>query len=344
MMNSLVSVIIPAFNYGSYLDECINSLINQQYKEWEAIIIDDGSTDDTMEICKRLIQQDNRVRYIRQQNQGQPAARNTGLARAKGSYIQFLDADDIIQPKKFQSQVSFLETNTSIDVIFSDVYYFKTNRIEKNELFLNRWDDPQKPWITKIEGCGEKLVNAYSRKNLFELGCALFRRNVITKTGLFDIKLKGVEDYDFCWRVAIHGFRFAYEQEEDAGILMRHHEASFSKNIRQMHQAEINLRHKMTPLLSSSGSKDAIVANKKQMIARLRKWQYLLIADFRSAKYKPTSKDLRWFIGKSNPIETMTLLAKLLKNIPKYVDSATIYSCHPKPRKNHSYSHAENEV
>lgn len=343
-MKPLVSIIIPAFNYGNYLQECINSLIQQEYEEWEAIIIDDGSTDNTIEVCHQLAQQDKRVRYIRQPNQGQPSARNTGLALSNGSFIQFLDADDIIQPKKLQSQVSFLESNKTIDIIFSDIFYFKTNRTAKNELFLNRWDDPNKPWITKIEGSGEKLVNAYARKNLFELGCALFSVNVITKIGLFDVKLKGVEDYDFCWRAAICGFRFAYAHEENAGILMRHHEASFSKNIRQMHQAEINLRRKMSPLLKSSGFNDATIVNNKQMIARLRKWQHLVIADFRSAKSKPTAKELFWLIGKTSPFKTFILFAKLLKNIPKYVNSAAMSSSHPKHQKSHSNFPVENDA
>lgn len=342
-MGKLVSIIIPAYNYGIYLEECVNSIINQEYEEWEAIIVDDGSTDHTSDVCYQLMQQDKRVKYIRQLNQGQPAARNTGLALANGSFIQFLDADDIIQPKKLQSQVCFLEANTTIDITFSNVLYFKSTEPATNELFLNRWDDPQKAWITRIEGNGEKLVNAYARKNLFELGCALFRRNVINKVGPFDIRLKGVEDYDYCWRAAICGFQFSYSHEKEAGILMRHHESSFSKNIRQMHQAEINLRHKMTTQLKHNGFKDSSIVNKKQIVTRLRKWQYLVIAEFRTAKSKPTAKDLFWYTAKTNPVKSAILVAKLIKNLPMYIAKSAKASSHPKPRKNYSYFPAEND-
>lgn len=344
MMNTLVSIIIPAFNYGHFLNDCISSLTNQEYKDWEAIIVDDGSTDNTREICEGLVQKDKRVRYIRQENQGQPAARNTGLASAKGSYIQFLDADDLIQPKKISSQVNFLKANTDTDIVFADVYYFESNRTSKQDLFLNRWDEPQKPWITKIEGSGEKLVNAYARKNLFELGCALFRHSAVSEIGNFDTSLKGVEDYDFCWRAAILGNRFSYAHEEEAAILMRHHPKSFSKNVRCMHKAEISLRNKNRYRLKSAGFTEAIIINNKQSIARLKKWKNLVISDYRRGLCKPTISDLLWFAGKTDPFDVLTLLAKLLKNTPRYLSNVTISSSHPKPQKSHSYSPAENEA
>lgn len=341
-MNNLVSIIIPAFNYGSYLPECINSLISQKHLDWEAIIVDDGSTDNTNEICRQFTRQDPRIKYLRQQNQGQPAARNTGLACAKGSFIQFLDADDVLQPNKLQLQVNAMMANKAVDIIFTDVFYFQNSPIKQSELILNRWDDPYKPWITKIEGKGEKLVNAYARKNLFELGCALFRKRVLSQLESFDTKLKGVEDYEFCWRAAIQGFQFSYLKGDEGAILMRHHSASFSKNVKRMHQAEIDLRKKIGKKLKSAGFNEAVTINQKQKTARFKKWKNLVISEFRTGKYKPTTQEMLWLFQKSNVFETIDLLARLAKNTPMHYSNNAKSSSHPELTNSHLHSPAEN--
>ena len=93
-MNELISIIIPIFNCEKYIKRCLNSLINQTYKNIEVILIDDGSTDRSSEICKDYSKRDQRIKYIRQNNQGVSAARNRGLDIAKGKYMGFCDSDD----------------------------------------------------------------------------------------------------------------------------------------------------------------------------------------------------------------------------------------------------------
>lgn len=94
-MNDLVTVIVPVYNVKEYLPECIESIINQTYKNLEIIIVDDGSTDGSAEICDKLKKKDNRVVVIHQKNRGAGMARNAGLRFANGVYIGFVDADDI---------------------------------------------------------------------------------------------------------------------------------------------------------------------------------------------------------------------------------------------------------
>src|ERR1700753_1435580 len=106
-----VSVIIPTYNYGAYITDAIESLRAQTYESWECVVVDDGSTDDTAEVVARFVERDPRVRYLRQENQRQSVAKNTGLAATAGEYIQFLDSDDRIEPLKFERQVEFLETH-----------------------------------------------------------------------------------------------------------------------------------------------------------------------------------------------------------------------------------------
>lgn len=95
MVNAdLISVIIPAYNVKPYIEECVDSVLNQKYGNFEIIIVDDGSTDGTGELCDELCKSDSRIRVIHKKNEGPSAARNIGVQSAKGSYISFVDSDD----------------------------------------------------------------------------------------------------------------------------------------------------------------------------------------------------------------------------------------------------------
>lgn len=96
-MNDLISIIIPVYNVEKYLRQCIDSVVDQTYKNLQIILVNDGSTDDCDKICQEYEKCDQRIQIIRQKNQGLSAARNTGLRYAKGSYVLFLDSDDYIE-------------------------------------------------------------------------------------------------------------------------------------------------------------------------------------------------------------------------------------------------------
>src|SRR5215211_4578336 len=101
----LVSVITPTYNYGALIGETLDSLRRQTLTDWECVVVDDGSTDDTAEVVARFAEGEPRVSYVRQANARQAAAKNNGLARARGAYVQFLDADDLLEPLKLERQV-----------------------------------------------------------------------------------------------------------------------------------------------------------------------------------------------------------------------------------------------
>jgi glycosyltransferase involved in cell wall biosynthesis len=106
-MNELVSVIIPAYNAAPFMRETIQSLYSQTYINWEAIIINDGSKDNTASVCRMFT--DKRVKTIHQANSGVSTARNNGLAQAKGEYVVFFDADDIMTPGFIESRMLVME-------------------------------------------------------------------------------------------------------------------------------------------------------------------------------------------------------------------------------------------
>ena len=101
----LISIVIPCYNYAHHLSETLESVKSQLLEDWECIIIDDGSTDSTPEVSRVYTNADSRFRYYRQENQGLSAARNAGVKKIKGRFVQFLDADDLISPEKFSQAI-----------------------------------------------------------------------------------------------------------------------------------------------------------------------------------------------------------------------------------------------
>lgn len=123
-MAGTVSVIMPSYNTGKYIADSIESVLRQTYSDWELLIVDDCSTDDTDEVIKPFLH-DQRIRYLRnEKNSGAAVSRNKALKEAKGKWIAFLDSDDIWIPEKLQKQIQFMESN---NYHFSYTNYFETD-------------------------------------------------------------------------------------------------------------------------------------------------------------------------------------------------------------------------
>lgn len=113
--NPLVSIITPAYNCEKYIEDTINSVVSQTFQNWEMIIVDDFSSDNTVEIVERIAKTDNRIKLLRQEtNLGCAKARNRGLREAKGKYITFLDGDDLLDSNYLESQLNFIKDNGPI--------------------------------------------------------------------------------------------------------------------------------------------------------------------------------------------------------------------------------------
>lgn len=126
----MVSVIIPIYNAEKKLNRCINSVLNQTYSNIELLLIDDGSTDTSAQICIKYTQIDNRVRYIHKKNEGAASARNLGIKKAKGEYIQFVDSDDYIAPDMTESLYNSIVNNNSDLSICGMISYTAYSRNE----------------------------------------------------------------------------------------------------------------------------------------------------------------------------------------------------------------------
>lgn len=122
-MNDLVSIITPVYNAEKYIEDTINSVLNQNYCNWELFLVDDCSTDNSMIILEEFAKKDNRIKIIQlKENSGAATARNVGIERAKGRYIAFLDSDDIWMSNKLEVQINFMKEN---DISFSYTNYMK---------------------------------------------------------------------------------------------------------------------------------------------------------------------------------------------------------------------------
>jgi glycosyltransferase involved in cell wall biosynthesis len=239
----LVSVVVAAYNYGRFIPQTIDSLIAQTYTNWECIVVDDGSTDNSQAVVHTFVEKDARVHYLRQKNEKQAVARNTGIRHSAGEYLQFLDADDLIEPKKLEHQVKYLKEHSDVDIVYSGVRYFDEQ--VSDELAQSRrysvWDDG-KPWMPEISGRGEVVLEKLLRNNIMVVNSPLFKRSVVQEVGEFAPDLTPVEDWDYLTRCALAGFQFDYEDGEGIRALVRAHESSASLDGRRMMRATLKMR------------------------------------------------------------------------------------------------------
>ena len=131
MENSLISVIVPVYNVEKYLKRCLDSIINQTYDKLEIICVNDGSTDNSLEILKGYKVKDSRIKIITQENQGLSEARNAGLKIASGEYISFIDSDDWIDGYYYESMIAKIYSSNA-DIVFASMKSMKGNEIVIN--------------------------------------------------------------------------------------------------------------------------------------------------------------------------------------------------------------------
>ncbi|NET83836.1 MAG: glycosyltransferase [Moorea sp. SIO1F2] len=207
-----VSVVIPTYNAMTYLPKTIDSVFNQTYDDFEVIVVNDGSTDNTEQWISQIA--DPRVKLISQANQGlASAARNKGIANARGDYIAFIDADDLWEPTKLEKQLSVLEENPDVGLVYTWVAYINetgkpTGRVFEHHAEGNVW---------------EKLVE----HNIVECGSvAMVRRHCFESLGVFDQTLRAAEDWDMWLRIAS---RYPFAVVKEPLVRYRQHQNNKSK-------------------------------------------------------------------------------------------------------------------
>ncbi|MDJ0742725.1 MAG: glycosyltransferase [Xenococcaceae cyanobacterium MO_167.B27] len=241
-MLAKVSVIVPAYNISAYIADALESLERQSYKDFEVLIVDDGSTDNTAEIVKSFCERDSRFRLLQKPNGGLASARNYGIRHAQGEYIALLDGDDIYQPDKLITHVIPLAHSTGIGVVYS------ASRAIRED---------GKPTFMVLSGKPVKSdpLLALLCKNFIGHGSnAVFRRCIFDEVGGFDETLRSCEDIDFWLRVA-ETRRWSFYRLPHILCCYRVCPSGLSFNVQQMQRSRekvISAAYKRSPELVQS--------------------------------------------------------------------------------------------
>ncbi len=197
-MKPLISLIIPIFNSAEYLSDCLDSVLGQTFKDFEAILVNDGSTDNSDDICKAYAERDKRIKYIRQENQGVCAARNTGLDNAEGEMICFADSDDWMEIRGLEILYNeYLKTGA--DLVVADLYFDINGKRRRIRVFGNPITTANRDWIDRYEmacigyGYNPDPGTPKSIPGLGSLWNKLYKKKVIDENNIrFDPYVLGI--------------------------------------------------------------------------------------------------------------------------------------------------------
>jgi len=186
-----VSVIIPTYNRAKLISDSIQSVLDQTYVDWELIVVDDGSTDETAQVVAEFGEQ---VTYIYQENAGPSRARNTGFAASQGDFISFLDSDDCMLPNNLETLAALLDARPEASIAYGRYYWFHDNGQ------ISRPDGPT------FDG---QIFHQLVLEETMMLGTALIRRACVEEIGGFDETVRYQMHWDFYLRLAQAGFTYA---------------------------------------------------------------------------------------------------------------------------------------
>lgn len=190
-MNIKISIIIPCFKTENTLEETLESVFNQNYSNWEAIIVNDGSPDGLEKIAVNWVEKDNRFRYFKKENGGLGSARNYGIKKAKGIYILPLDSDNKIRPDFIAKAIPIMERQINVGVLYGNAMYFGERQ--------GKWE----------VGGFDKFKLLHSN---FIDACAILRKSMFDTVGGYEENLphQGIEDWDLWLKVLKTNFQFFY--------------------------------------------------------------------------------------------------------------------------------------
>lgn len=225
----VVSAIIPCYGQAMYLPESVRSIQDQTFPDWECIIINDGSPDDTRDVALELAARDSRIRYLEQANGGVSRARNRGLDEARGRYIQFLDADDLILPEKFERQLELLSEKPGLVLSYCDYYYCPSD--DPSQELTHLYVTP----VCNVERALQEMAYKWQTELRIPMHSFLFDARFFWELGVrFDEQLENNEDWD-CW-MNILAWKPAVYYVEGKLAVYRYHGGARTTDFRAMRE------------------------------------------------------------------------------------------------------------
>lgn len=265
MSSPKVTVVIPTYNRAHLIKDAVESVLNQTYQDFELIVIDDGSTDNTREV---LAVYKDKLTYIYQTNQGRSAARNHGIKLAKAELIAFLDSDDVWFSNKLERQVPILESAPP-DVVL--VHGYKCI-VDKNLQPVPGWELKLRKLYNLAEK-GEETYENYLYRNCIFTSSILVRKTAIIEIGCYDILIPTLQDVDLYLRLLLNRYNFAFISEP-ALMKYRWHENNTEKKSSNYGYVQVYEKH-LTECLKL-GDYTRIAKAKKLLYQGLAKAHYRL--------------------------------------------------------------------
>ena len=231
MNNELISIIVPIYNTEKYLHQCLDSILNQTYANFEVLLVNDGSTDSSGIICQEYVERDSRFRYFEKDNGGVASARNLGLEHSEGTYITFIDSDDWVEQNYLDVLYTALKENDT-DVAISTykrfaqdgVFYLRSYSREDDE-FLNLGTRSRDSFLEILPRLGELDHSFYS------ISSKLIKRKIVGNL-LFDEQVSYAEDLNFFFHLYLGVESVVYVR--DYTYIYRTHDASTSQNVNEL--------------------------------------------------------------------------------------------------------------
>lgn len=269
MFNPLISIIMPAYNAGNFIKESIQSVINQSYINWELIIINDGSLDNTEEVIKSF--SDTRIRYYKQENKGVSAARNVGLYQMKGEYFTFLDADDLFPVNSLEFRINYLSSRQEVNILAGAVSFFKNSEKE----IMRTW---------RPSYVGNPLKNFIKLDEKVFCSISFMIKRVLNKTYVFKEGMTHVEDLLFLVTIAKDNDA-KYDYVNDVIYYYRATHGSAMTNLKGLENGYNNFFHNI---------KEMKVANLNDLVYLwLRIKRIMLLSYLKAGEYKKMVKLFR---------------------------------------------------
>ena len=265
----LISVIIPVYNAENYLEQCLNSIKNQTYKNFEVIIVNDGSKDNSDSICKKFAQSDSRFRYFSKENGGVSSARNFGLDNANGYYITFIDGDDWVEHNHLEILMDAIIKN-NCEIAISSYMEFIENRAE---FLINIYTNQGKHLLNFGKMNREKfltdLPKLLSINNSFSCAVSKLFHSRLVENIRFDTNIIYAEDLDFYFKLYLKTNDFVFVNAET--YIYRQHDNSTTSGFTQIHaEQELTVYKKMYDVALEIGISTVNYVNKLQRLINLR--------------------------------------------------------------------------
>lgn len=302
--NMKVSIVVTCYNYGKYIEKCLDSVLAQSFAEYEVIIVNDGSTDDSEEKILTYAGKEN-FRYILQKNSGQACAKNTGIRNARGEFIAFLDADDLWEPKKLEQQVPFFD-DPDVGVVYSRARFIDADGCDVLIDLSTPCFETHSGYVTR-----QLFID-----NFIPFSSAIVRKKCLEMFGTFDESLKMGIDWDLWLRISTK-YKFV---GIDAPLLVYRvgHPGQMSKNLEVRQACSDHIMNQF--LVRYPGALDRRSVGRAWEYTYLNRGEYYLATDpVRSLHLYRKALSHNYFSFRAYKGVAKTILSRIcarLKDIP----------------------------